>query len=170
MISLIFTPSFFAFAARNAVRGGDFIDQPRFVLRQLEAARGVAEDRFTGRLLRAVCWSEERHFDSSEPAYLRIPALAYFLPFVRVYVGIPARPYEGWSVNIAPVRSTVVALPRIWMEDHALDPPTTAGVWDDDGVAETGFFVDGSAVPFAVALRTRNVGVIRCASGDFKYS
>jgi hypothetical protein len=35
-----------------------------------------------------------------------------FVPF--------AHPSEGWSVNILPVRSTVVALPRNEMEDHAL--------------------------------------------------
>ena len=101
------------FATGNALRRGDFIDQPRFVFCQLEAARGVTEDRFTGRLLCAVCWSKERHFDSSGPVYLRIPALAYFLLFVEVYVGIPARPYEGWSVEIHPVRSTAPVLPRM---------------------------------------------------------
>jgi hypothetical protein len=31
-----------------------------------------------------------------------------------------ARPSKGWSVNILPVRSTAVPLPRNEMEDHAL--------------------------------------------------
>lgn len=56
------------------------------------------------------------------------------------------------------------------MADHALDPATTAGVWDAEDAAETGFFTDGSAASFADALRTRSVGVIRCASGDFRNS
>jgi hypothetical protein len=56
------------------------------------------------------------------------------------------------------------------MEDHALDPATTAGVWEADDAAETGFFADVSVASLALARRTRSVGVIRCASGDFRYS
>jgi hypothetical protein len=46
-----------------------------------------------------------------------------------------ARPSEGWSVNILPVRSTVVALPRNEMEDHALFAGDVAAATD----AEAGF-------------------------------
>ena len=42
------------------------------------------------------------------------------------------QPCEGWSVNILPVRSTVVALPRNEMEDHAL----FAG--DEDAATDVG--------------------------------
>src|SRR5258708_27774642 len=63
------------------------------------------------------------------------------------------QPFQGWSVEIPPVRSTVVSTPRILLEDHALDPTTTAGVWDDDCAAETGFFTDGSATSLTTALR-----------------
>src|SRR5579871_5435350 len=61
----------------------------------------------------------------SGPVYLGIPASSYFLLFVQVYVGIPARPCEGWSVKILPVRSTVVALPQNPARNHAFDPATT---------------------------------------------
>jgi hypothetical protein len=80
------------------------------------------------------------------------------------------QPCEGWSVNILPVRSTVVALPQILIEDHALEPAKAAEVWDDDSAAETGFFKAGSVASLEDALRTRNVGVMRCASGDFRNS
>jgi hypothetical protein len=43
--------------------------------------------------------------------------------------------------------------------DHAFDPATTAGVWDAEDAAETGFFTAASGASFAAALRTRNVGV-----------
>jgi hypothetical protein len=50
---------------------------------------------------------------------------------------LPAKttPFEGWSVNILPVRSTVVALPRNEMEDHALFAGDVAVATD----AEAGF-------------------------------
>ncbi len=51
------------------------------------------------------------------------------------------------------------------MEDHALEPATAADVWDEEDAAKIGFFTGGSAASFADALRTRKVGVIRCASG-----
>ena len=36
------------------------------------------------------------------------------------FLGNSAAPYKGWSVNILPVRSTVMALHRNEMEDQAL--------------------------------------------------
>jgi len=69
-----------------------------------------------------------------------------------------------------PVRSTALVLPRMLAENHALDPATDSGVWDADDAADTGFFGDASAPSLALPRRTRSVGVIRCASGDFKYS
>jgi len=56
------------------------------------------------------------------------------------------------------------------MEDHAFDPATTAGVWDAEDAADIGFFADVSAPSLALPRRTRSVGVIRSASGDFRYS
>ncbi len=69
-----------------------------------------------------------------------------------------------------PVRSTVSTLPRIYMDDHAFNPATTAGVCTGDCTPLTGFFAGGSTASLAAALRTRRVGVIRCASGDFRNS
>ena len=50
-------------------------------------------------------------------------------------LGNSAAPYKGWSVNILPVRSTVMALHRNEMEDQALftvgeeaDRDATAGL------------------------------------------
>ena len=51
-----------------------------------------------------------------------------------------AAPYEGWSVNILPVRSTVVVLPQIFARDHAFNPATVAAVCAADSVAVAGFF------------------------------
>jgi hypothetical protein len=42
------------------------------------------------------------------------------------------QPCEGWSVKILPVRSTVVVLPRISMENHAFDPAATGVGIDKD--------------------------------------
>jgi len=36
------------------------------------------------------------------------------------FLGNSAAPYKGWSVNILPVRSTVMASPRNEVEDQAL--------------------------------------------------
>jgi hypothetical protein len=52
------------------------------------------------------------------------------LKSVQVHRRAPARPSQGWSVNILPVRSTVVALPRNEMEDHALFAGDVAAVTD----------------------------------------
>ena len=51
---------------------------------------------------------------------------------------LKTRPSKGWSVNLLPVRSTVVALPLILQRDHAFDPATTAGACAGDDAAETG--------------------------------
>ena len=104
------------------------------------------------------------------PVYLGIPALVHFLMFVQVYVGIPARPYEGWSVEVPPVRSTAVVLARIPMEDHALEPATTAGVCAAGCTPFVGFFAGGSDASGTGALRMRSVDATCRASGGVKNS
>jgi len=84
--------------------------------------------------------------------------------------GIPTVPCEGWSVEIHPVRSTVVALPPLSMEDHALDPAPDASVVLPWAALFAGFFGDGPTSSLAAARRTRRVGVTWAACGVFKDS
>jgi len=57
-----------------------------------------------------------------------------------------------------------VALPTFEARDHAFDPAAIAGGETAEEATETGFLRDGSAGSLADGRRTRNVGVIRCAS------
>jgi len=79
-------------------------------------------------------------------------------------------PYEGWSVKILPVRSTVVVLPRISMEDHAFNPATTAGVCTVDFTPFAGFSAGGSTASLLGPLRMRRVGVTWAACELFRNS
>ncbi len=54
------------------------------------------------------------------------------------------------------------------MEDHAFTLAATAGICTGDCTPLAGFFAGVSAASLAAALRTRRVGVIRCASGDYQ--
>src|SRR5579863_4357594 len=90
--------------------------------------------------------------------------------FVQVYLGIPARPSEGWSVEILPVRSTVVALARILMEDHAFNPGMTAGECAPFAIPFAGFRADCSGASSAGALRMRSVGLTWAPSELFRNS
>src|SRR6266852_2158876 len=75
----------------------------------------------------------------------------------------PTQPFQGWSVKILPVRSTVVALPRIWMEDHAFNPAT-----DDEGCGTAaGFFGSGPDPLGGAAFRGRSSSGTRCDSSVF---
>lgn len=83
--------------------------------------------------------------------------------------GVRSNPYP-YRDNLLPVRSTVVAQPPLWRSDHALDPAT-----DDAEVLPltapfAGFFGGCSTASVPGARRTRNVGVICCASADFRNS
>jgi hypothetical protein len=71
--------------------------------------------------------------------------------------GAPARPSEGWSVKILPVRSTVVAMPLIEVWDHAFDPAATAAVCTGDWTALAGLFAGASAASIVGVLRMRSV-------------
>ena len=79
-------------------------------------------------------------------------------------------PYKGWSVNIPPVRSTVVVLPWIYLEDHAFNPATRAEVWTGDCTPLAGFFAGGSAASGTGALRMRRVEATCLASGVLRNS
>src|ERR1700722_15146534 len=83
------------------------------------------------------------------------PEIAMSLKPMQVHRSAPARPCEGWRVNILPVRSTALVLPEISMEDHAFNSATTAGVCTGDCTPLAGFFAGGSAASLAAALRTR---------------
>src|SRR5712671_914818 len=74
-----------------------------------------------------------------------------------------AVPFQGWSVNILPVRSTAVALPRIWMEDHAFNPATDA---EGSGTVED-FFGSGFDPLGGAAFRGRSNSGTRCDSSVF---
>ncbi len=74
------------------------------------------------------------------------------------------------SVEILPVRSTVVALPPLFMADHAFDPATDAAKVLPLAAPFAGFLGGCSAESEAGARRTRNVGLIFCASADFRNS
>ena len=73
---------------------------------------------------------------------------------------------EGWSVNILPVRSTAVPLPRNEMEDQALF------AWDTGAAtgAGRGFGEAGGQASAAGTFRIRNVEATFRASGVFRKS
>src|ERR1039457_163571 len=85
------------------------------------------------------------------------------------YQSIWAVPYQGWSVQIHPVRSTVLAPARICSPDHAFTTRTEAV----DSTPDPSFFGGCSACCFASLvgpLRTRNVGATSLACGVFRKS
>src|SRR5208282_1505411 len=97
------------------------------------------------------------------PTYTRI---SYVFRYVHVYRGIPARPFQGWSVKILPVQSTVLAPPRNWMDDHAFTARTEAV----DSTPAARFFVGCSVAPLLGPFRTRKAGATCLACAVFRKS
>lgn len=77
-----------------------------------------------------------------------------------------AVPFQGWSVTVHPVRSTVVAPPRNWTPIHAFTVRTES----TGAVALTAFFAGCSIGSELGTFRTRKVELICFASGVFKKS
>ena len=107
------------------------------------------------------------------PVSLQIPCFANFLFFQRYlsrYESIWAVPFQGWSVEIHPVRSTAVVLALILMEDHAFNPAATVGGCAVDRSPFVGFIGGGSAASLLGPLRMRSVGVTWAAWELFRNS
>jgi hypothetical protein len=83
--------------------------------------------------------------------------------------GVRRKPYP-YRDNVHPVRSTAVAQPPLWRADHALDPATEDAEVLPLAAPFAGFFRGCSVASVPGARRTRNVGVIRCASEDLRNS
>src|ERR1700684_999304 len=71
--------------------------------------------------------------------------------------GTAARPSEGWSVNMLPVRSTVSTPPRIYMEVHAFNARTVSADSTPASALPLGFFDGSATTPLDGAFRIRRV-------------
>src|SRR5215469_1683806 len=76
------------------------------------------------------------------------------------------QPFQGWSVEIFPVQSTVLALPRNKQPDHALTTRTE----DVDSTPAATFFPGCSGAPLLPTFRTRRVDATCFACGVFRNS
>src|ERR1700677_4019564 len=68
-----------------------------------------------------------------------------------------ARPSEGWSVNMLPVRSTVSTPPRIYMEVHAFNARTVSVDSTPTSTRPLGFFDGRATAPLVGPFRIRSV-------------
>ena len=89
-----------------------------------------------------------------------------FRTFARRNLGSLAVPFQGWSVNFLPVRSTAVALPENFKVDHSFCPRTEA----TDSTPPEVFFSGDSPASAMAALRLRRLGATCPASDVFRNS
>src|SRR5665213_3809645 len=110
----------------------------------------------TGRFPMQPCWL---HLEPNQSVSCCLSVRFPMEPFRHF-----ARPSKGWSVNILPVRSTVVAEPQRLRADHAFKPAAEA-----TGCATlAGLFACASDASEADGLRIRSLDAAWRVSGAFR--
>ena len=110
--------------------------------------------------LKLPSWSSISKVHSSAPK------IVMSLKLLEVHSSALTRPSKGWSVEILPVRSTVLALPQDWTHNHAFTA-RTGGV---DSTPATIFFTGCSDAPMVAAFRMRKVEATCFDCGVFRNS